>query len=219
MTGLPSSRNPGPSGKVRRRPRRSSSVTVSRSRSTATISPHQSVVTSSTTSPLSAEISTARPRLGARQSVLRTSEPYRSKDMGPNARSAPGRPGGGTPHRRGVVGRTIAIYRRTRRRRPLHERGRAMGHRSWDQPWSGGGERRGGWSGGPPPWVQGLIALAQSGSAPPFASKGPKVRRGDVRAAILDVLAVRPMNGYQIIQEIADRTGGTWKPSPGSVYP
>jgi DNA-binding PadR family transcriptional regulator len=45
------------------------------------------------------------------------------------------------------------------------------------------------------------------------------VRRGDVRTAILDVLAVEPMNGYQIIQQIAERSGGSWKPSPGSVYP
>jgi DNA-binding PadR family transcriptional regulator len=49
--------------------------------------------------------------------------------------------------------------------------------------------------------------------------RAPKVRRGDVRAAILDVLAVEPMNGYQIIQQIAERSGGAWKPSPGSVYP
>jgi len=27
------------------------------------------------------------------------------------------------------------------------------------------------------------------------------------------------MNGYQIIQQIAERSGGAWKPSPGSVYP
>jgi DNA-binding PadR family transcriptional regulator len=40
-----------------------------------------------------------------------------------------------------------------------------------------------------------------------------------VRAAILDVLAVEPMNGYQVIQQIAERSGGAWKPSPGSVYP
>ena len=45
------------------------------------------------------------------------------------------------------------------------------------------------------------------------------MRRGDVRAAILDVLAVEPMNGYQVIQQIAERSGGAWKPSPGSVYP
>ena len=89
----------------------------------------------------------------------------------------------------------------------------------WDQGWSGGwsGGRNQPWRhGGPPPWVQGLIGFAQAGSA---ATRGPKVRRGDVRSAILDVLAVEPMNGYQIIQQIAERSGGAWKPSPGSVYP
>jgi DNA-binding PadR family transcriptional regulator len=49
--------------------------------------------------------------------------------------------------------------------------------------------------------------------------RGPKARRGDVRAAILSVLAEQQMNGYQIIQEIASRSGGVWKPSPGSIYP
>lgn len=62
--------------------------------------------------------------------------------------------------------------------------------------------------GGPPPW-----AGPRSGWRP------PKARRGDVRAAILAVLADRSLNGYQIIQEIADRSGGAWKPSPGSIYP
>ena len=49
----------------------------------------------------------------------------------------------------------------------------------------------------------------------------PRVRRGDVRSAILDVLATsaEPINGYQVIQQIAERTDGVWKPSPGSVYP
>jgi DNA-binding PadR family transcriptional regulator len=96
-----------------------------------------------------------------------------------------------------------------------------MGH-GWDSPWddprggAGPGRRGAPWSSGPPPWLQGLIGLAQSGVQAP---RGPKVRRGDVRAAILDVLAVEPMNGYQIIQQIAERSGGAWKPSPGSVYP
>lgn len=44
-------------------------------------------------------------------------------------------------------------------------------------------------------------------------------RRGDVRAAILMLLTERPMHGYEMIQEIAERSGGAWKPSPGSVYP
>uniref|UniRef100_UPI0004C97867 PadR family transcriptional regulator n=1 Tax=Streptomyces rimosus TaxID=1927 RepID=UPI0004C97867 len=50
---------------------------------------------------------------------------------------------------------------------------------------------------------------------------GPRgrARRGDVRASILALLKDRPMHGYEMIQEIAERSGGTWKPSPGSVYP
>src|SRR6202044_2793107 len=55
---------------------------------------------------------------------------------------------------------------------------------------------------------------------PRFGGRGPRVRRGDVRAAILDLLAEgQPWNGYQIIQEIAARTEGVWRPSAGSVYP
>ena len=52
-----------------------------------------------------------------------------------------------------------------------------------------------------------------------FRGGGPKVRRGDVRAAVLALLAEAPRNGYQIIQEIAERSDGIWRPSAGSVYP
>lgn len=85
----------------------------------------------------------------------------------------------------------------------------------WGGPWA-----HHAWSGGhghgrpgPPPWVTGLFG------GPPSGKRGPRVRRGDVRAAILDVLAEEPMNGYQVINQIAERTDGAWKPSPGSVYP
>ena len=44
-------------------------------------------------------------------------------------------------------------------------------------------------------------------------------RRGDVRSAILVLHADRPMHGYEMIQEIAERSDGAWKPSPGSIYP
>ena len=44
-------------------------------------------------------------------------------------------------------------------------------------------------------------------------------KRGDVRAAILKLLAERPMHGYEMIQEIAERSQNLWRPSPGSVYP
>jgi DNA-binding PadR family transcriptional regulator len=91
------------------------------------------------------------------------------------------------------------------------------------------GQHRSGWAGdcsggesprgrrgrqGPPPWVAELFGLAQG-----QPQRGPKVRRGDVRAAILDMLKDEPMNGYQLISQIAERSGGAWKPSPGSVYP
>lgn len=46
-----------------------------------------------------------------------------------------------------------------------------------------------------------------------------RMRRGDVRTAVLTLLAEHPMHGYQIIQEIEQRSGGSWKPSAGSVYP
>jgi len=49
--------------------------------------------------------------------------------------------------------------------------------------------------------------------------RGPKVGRGDVRAAILALLAEEPMHGYQVITELTERSGGVWRPSPGSVYP
>ncbi len=63
-----------------------------------------------------------------------------------------------------------------------------------------------------PPWGR--------GGHPPFPFfRGPRSRRGDVRAAILALLAEQPRNGYQIMQELEQRSGGVWRPSPGSVYP
>ncbi|MGY2701114.1 PadR family transcriptional regulator [Nocardioides sp. HB32] len=116
-----------------------------------------------------------------------------------------------------------------------------MGHRGFnrqwgshpDQQWQQHG-RRGGWGGppwagpggfggpghpGPPPWVAGLFGLAQG-----ERQRGPRVRRGDVRSAILDVVRTaqsngEDINGYQVIQQIAERSNGAWRPSPGSVYP
>jgi DNA-binding PadR family transcriptional regulator len=52
----------------------------------------------------------------------------------------------------------------------------------------------------------------------PFES-GRRAGRGDVRAAILALLSESPMHGYQVIQEIVERSNGAWTPSPGSVYP
>jgi len=46
-----------------------------------------------------------------------------------------------------------------------------------------------------------------------------RARRGDVRAAILLLLEEEPRNGYQLMEEIESRSGGAWRPSPGSIYP
>ena len=46
-----------------------------------------------------------------------------------------------------------------------------------------------------------------------------RARRGDVRAAILLLLEDEPRNGYGLMEEIESRSGGAWRPSPGSVYP
>jgi DNA-binding PadR family transcriptional regulator len=95
-------------------------------------------------------------------------------------------------------------------------RGRGRhGHGSgWGGPW-------GGPMGGPPPWVGQMFGPDFVGGPGGRGGRRPRVRRGDVRSAILDVLATsqEPINGYQVIQQIAERTDGVWKPSPGSVYP
>lgn len=54
------------------------------------------------------------------------------------------------------------------------------------------------------------------------SGRGPgrgRAPRGDVRTAVLILLAEEPMHGYQLMQAIADRSGGRWTPSPGAIYP
>lgn len=87
-----------------------------------------------------------------------------------------------------------------------------------------GRERHEGWGGpmgGQPSWVGQMFGPQFGGPGGGRGGRRPRVRRGDVRSAILDVLAAatEPVNGYQVIQQIAERTDDAWKPSPGSVYP
>lgn len=76
--------------------------------------------------------------------------------------------------------------------------------------------------GSPDQWAAGLKE-ALTGARRMFDGHRPpsprRRGRGDVRIAILALLAEQPMHGYQLIHEITRRTGGTWRPSPGSVYP
>jgi DNA-binding PadR family transcriptional regulator len=88
-----------------------------------------------------------------------------------------------------------------------------------------GGRRDGGGEGpfgfGPPGGGFG----APGGFGPPGGSpwpgfrRGPRARRGDIRAGILALLKESPRNGYQIMQELEQRSQGMWHPSPGSIYP
>ncbi|WP_330185791.1 PadR family transcriptional regulator [Nocardia sp. NBC_01503] len=60
------------------------------------------------------------------------------------------------------------------------------------------------------------------GGGPHFGrgrGRGGRGRRGDVRAAILLLLQERPMHGYELIQQIRERSQDVWRPSPGSIYP
>ncbi len=56
-------------------------------------------------------------------------------------------------------------------------------------------------------------------SGNPFGGGRGRKRRGDVRVALMMLLAEEPRNGYQLMQAIEERSGGRWRPSPGSVYP
>ncbi len=75
-------------------------------------------------------------------------------------------------------------------------------HEGFGPPWGG---RHGGWERmwfGGPPW-----------------GGGRRARRGDVRTGLLSLLADKPMHGYDLIGELEQRSGGMWRPSPGSIYP
>jgi DNA-binding PadR family transcriptional regulator len=60
----------------------------------------------------------------------------------------------------------------------------------------------------------------EPGFGPPWRRGGRgRARKGDVRAALLVLLAESPKHGYEMIQQIEERTSGVWRPSPGAVYP
>ncbi len=88
---------------------------------------------------------------------------------------------------------------------PFNERGHGRG--------GGGGRGRSG------------SGRGRSGSGPgrggPGGGRGRhgKVSRGDVRTAVMALLAEDPMHGYQIMQELKERSQGAWQPSAGSIYP
>ena len=88
-------------------------------------------------------------------------------------------------------------------------------HENLRQGWQRGphGHGRGGAGFGGP-------GFGPGGFGPGFGPRGPqRASRGDVRSAILSLLSEGASNGYGLIKAIAEKTGGVWRPSPGSVYP
>jgi DNA-binding PadR family transcriptional regulator len=88
-------------------------------------------------------------------------------------------------------------------------RGQAFDPRRGEHP------RRGGF----PPGFEDGRPRREMGRGRGHGRGGHRRGRGDIRAAILALLAERPMHGYEIIQELSERTDGIWRPSPGSIYP
>src|SRR5205823_11008455 len=95
----------------------------------------------------------------------------------------------------------------------------AFGRQKTRRAWSGGQWGPGGPGGFGGPWGPGGPGGPWGWPGPPGPPRGPKAGRGDVRAAILALLREGPRNGYQIMSEIEERSGGAWRPSPGAVYP
>ncbi len=104
------------------------------------------------------------------------------------------------------------------RAQPHHHHHHPCGHPEGEQAHAGGrhgfrpGGGRGGGRGGP--FGFGGFPFGFGGFM-----RGPRARRGDVRAGILALLAEQPRNGYQLMQELESRSRGMWRPSPGAVYP
>ncbi|MCR1162109.1 MULTISPECIES: PadR family transcriptional regulator [Micrococcaceae] len=102
---------------------------------------------------------------------------------------------------------------------PEHEHGRGRFNRGKGRRGPGG---HGGGGFGPGGFGPGF---GPGGFGPGFGPRGfgpggsRRANRGDVRAAILSLLAEAPSNGYGLIKTIAEKTSGAWRPSPGSVYP
>ncbi|GGS51921.1 hypothetical protein GCM10010156_08210 [Planobispora rosea] len=139
--------------------------------------------------------SDADPREIRREMKRAAREAWRAMSAGRHHAGAHGHQGPPGPHEGGPHDHRHRGHRG-------HRGGPPWGGFPWDWGHGPGGPGRGG------PW----------GGRPPFG-RGRKAKRGDVRAAILALLSEEPRNGYQIIQEIAERSQGGWKPSPGAVYP
>lgn len=91
-------------------------------------------------------------------------------------------------------------------------------HAPWEDDWVGMKNR---W--GRPPWPQrspgGRSDQWSEMWAEWWRGPAPRADRGMVRYLVLDAIATQPRHGYEIIQVIGEKSGGTYRPSPGAIYP
>src|SRR5580704_16248359 len=67
-----------------------------------------------------------------------------------------------------------------------------------------------------PRWARQMWAGEMAGG---WGGPRRRMRRSDIRRAVLTTLKDGPANGYEIMSRLEERSGGMWRPSPGSVYP
>ena len=92
-----------------------------------------------------------------------------------------------------------------------------MGHGGMGHRGPGLGQQ---WHAGPPwgefPWAE---AMEKRFFDRAWGGRGRRMRRGDVRGEVLSALLDGPAHGYEVIRRLEEKSGGMWRPSPGSVYP
>lgn len=89
-------------------------------------------------------------------------------------------------------------------------RGHRHGHRGPGRPGPGGRPGR-------PSRPEGHFGFGGHDGPPPWVAR--RMKRGDIRTAVLAALQDGPGHGYELMSRLSERTGGRWRPSPGSVYP
>ena len=105
---------------------------------------------------------------------------------------------------------------------PMGQRGRAWGN-DWSPPWSdeeGPGPHFFAMQRGRGPFRRGgPFGFGPGGPFGPGGEGGRFFGRGDMKFALLELLQERPMHGYEMMKALAEKSGGFYTPSPGSIYP
>ena len=78
---------------------------------------------------------------------------------------------------------------------------------------------RRGWGGGWDWFGEGMGGAFGPGMRRHARRAGRMFGQGDLKLVILQLLDEKPRHGYDIIRALEERSGGSYSPSPGTVYP